>query len=489
MMCSGMMCPGMMYPGMMGSILLLAALPLAVAQGASSLEGNWLGTLDTGATKLRLGLKIVKTQAGALSGTLDSIDQNANNLPLSGFEQQGVAVKFSLQRAGATFEGTLNADGSEMAGTWKQGGGALPLIFRRVESLPTIARPQEPKKPYPYTEEEVSYDNKPGGAHLAGTLTLPPGTGPFPAVLLITGSGMQDRDESLMGHRPFLVLADHLTRKGIAVLRVDDRGMGGSTGGVVNATTEDFAGDAQAGIEFLKTRNKQIDAGKIGLIGHSEGAVIAAMIAARTQDVAFIVMMAGTGVSGAEASLAQGAALGRAAGLSSEAIAKNEEISRQVMAIVTGEQDAKVRDQRLKAIGDRLAARNPGGAAAMANQFKMAASPWFHFFATYDPATALSKLTCPVLALDGELDIQVVPSVNLPAIVKALEAGRNKDYEIVKFPKLNHLFQTARTGLPSEYASIDETIAPVALETMSEWILRHTKQPTPAVRGVRILGQ
>ena len=199
------------------------------------------------------------------------------------------------------------------------------------------------------------------------------------------------------------------------------------------------------------------------------------MIAAELPDVAFIVMMAGTGVSGAEASLAQGAALGRAAGLSSEAIAKNEEISRQVMAIVTGEQDAKIREQRLKTIGDRLAARNPGGAAAMANQFKMAASPWFHFFATYEPATALSKLTCPVLALDGELDVQVVPSVNLPAIVRALEAGRNKDYEIVKFPKLNHLFQTARTGLPSEYANIDETIAPVALETMSEWILRHTR--------------
>jgi pimeloyl-ACP methyl ester carboxylesterase len=455
--------------------LLWLLAPLALAQSVPSLEGNWLGTLDTGSTKLRLALKVSKAPGGALSATLDSIDQGANNLPLSGLEQQGTAVKFALQRAGASFAGAFNAAGSEIAGTWKQGGGSLPLVFRRTDSVPVLIRPQEPKKPYPYTEEEVGYDNKPGGAHLAGTLTLPTGTGPFPAVLLITGSGQQDRDEALMGHRPFLVLADHLTRKGIAVLRVDDRGMGGSTGDVVNSTTEDFAGDVQAGVEFLKTRSKQIDVHKIGLIGHSEGGVIAAMVAARMSDVAFIVMMAGSGVTGAEISLAQGAALARSAGVPEAAIARSQAVEHQVLDIVKGESDPKVREQRLQALAAQLSAGAPATAAALTNQFKMAASPWYRFFAMYDPAPALAKLTCPVLALNGELDVQVVASQNLPAIVKALEAGGNKDYEIVKFPKLNHLFQTAKSGLPAEYANIEETIAPVALETISDWILRHMR--------------
>ncbi len=454
---------------------LLLALPLAMAQITPNLEGNWLGVLDTGATRLRVALKVSKAPNGVLSATLDSLDQGANNRPLSGFELQGTAVKFTLQPAGASFEGVINSAGSEIAGTWKQGGGSLPMVFGRVDIVPVIVRPQEPKKPYPHTEEEVGYNNKPGGAHLAGTLTLPPGTGPFPAVLLITGSGLQDRDESLMGHRPFLVLADHLTRKGIAVLRVDDRTMGGSTGDVVNATTEDFAGDAEAGVEFLKSRSKQIDVHRIGLIGHSEGAVIAAMVAARTREVAFIVMMAGTGVSGAEVSLAQGAALARVAGAPEAVIARNQAIERQVLDIVKGENDSKTREQKLQAMAAQLSAQAPAKAAAIANQFKMAASPWFHFFALYDPAPTLAKLTCPVLALDGELDVQVIPSLNLPPIVKALEAGGNKDYEIVKFPKLNHLFQTAKTGLPAEYANIEETMAPVALDTISDWILRHTR--------------
>jgi pimeloyl-ACP methyl ester carboxylesterase len=447
----------------------------ALAQGgpSQSIEGNWLGTLETGSTKLRIGLKLAKSASGALSGTLDSIDQSANDLPLSGIEQRGAAVKFALTAASASYEGSLNADGSEMAGTWRQGGGSLPLVFRRVDKPLTLVRPQEPKKPYPYIEEEVSYDNKQGPSHLAGTLTLPHGPGPFPAVLLITGSGQQDRNEALMGHKPFFVLADYLTRKGIAVLRVDDRGMGGSTGDVINATTEDFAGDVQAGVEFLKGR-KQIDARKIGLIGHSEGGVIAPMVAIRTHDVAFIVMMAGTGVTGDQVSLSQSEALLKAMGVSADTIAKRQVVQRQVMALVKDEADPKVRQTRLEALAAQLSARSPSSAAAMTNQFKMAASPWFHFFATYDPAPALSKLTCPVLALNGELDVQVIASLNLPAIVRALEAGVNKDYEIVKFPKLNHLFQTAKTGMPAEYSQIEETMAPVALETMADWILRHT---------------
>jgi pimeloyl-ACP methyl ester carboxylesterase len=441
-------------------ILLLLAAQLALAQGGPGVEGNWLGTLDTGAGQLRLALKVAKAAGGSLSAKMDSVDQGANDLPVSSIAQNGMAVKFGMKLIGGAYEGTLNADGSEMSGTWKQGGATLPLVFKRTEKLPVLSRPQEPKKPYPYREEEITYENKPGRAKLAGTLTLPLGDGPFPAVLLITGSGQQDRDEALMGHRPFLVLADYLTRKGIAVLRVDDRGMGGSTGEVATATSEDFAGDVLAGVEFLKSRGKPIDVHKIGLIGHSEGGMIAPMVATRSHDVAFIVMMAGDGVPGDQILMAQVEGLAKAAGVPAATIAKNLDAERQVLAIIKQESDTKVRETKLR---------------ELSAQYQAAASPWFRFFVIYDPAPALQKVTCPVLALNGELDLQVPASLNLPAIEKALKAGGNHDYEIVKLPKLNHLFQTSQTGSIDEYARIEETIAPVALETMSTWILRHTR--------------
>ena len=463
-------------PGRLLWTLLLAA-QLAMAQGGPGVEGNWMGTLNAGPAKYRLVLKVAKAQDNSLSARFASLDQGAQEVPCARIEQAGMTVKFEL-KPGANFEGALNADGSEISGNWKQSGATLPLVFKRVDKLPDTTRPQDPKKPYPYSEEEVSYENKPGGAKLAGTLTLPKGNGPFPAVLLITGSGQQDRDEALMGHRPFLVLADHLTRKGIAVLRVDDRGMGGSTGEVLTATTEDFAGDVLAGVEFLKSRGKQIDIHKIGLIGHSEGGVIAPMVATRSRDVAFIVMMAGTGVTGEENSYAQAAAVSRAAGIPADAIARNQVMQRQVLAIVKQESDPKAREARLRQLQDKVSTAMPSAASALAVQFQMAATPWFRFFAMYDPATALQKVTCPVLVLNGELDVQVPASLNLPAIEKALKAGGNRDYQIVKLPKLNHLFQTSQTGSVEEYGKIEETIAPIALETMSRWILRHTTANT-----------
>jgi pimeloyl-ACP methyl ester carboxylesterase len=458
------------------SVLLFLAAQIAVAQGGPGIEGNWLGALNAnGGLKLRVALRVAKDAGGKLLAKLDSLDQNAMDRPVAAIEQNGVSVKFEMADGKAAYEGTLSADGSELSGTWRQGAASLPLAFHRVATVPVDSRPQTPKKPYPYTEEEVTYENKQGGSKLAGTLTLPPGSGPFPAVLLITGSGQQDRDESLMGHRPFLVLADHLTRRGIAVLRVDDRGMGGSTGDFFNATSADFAADVQAGIEFLKSRGKQIDVHKIGLIGHSEGGTIAPMVAARTPDIAFIVMMAGTGVPGGEVSLAQAEAISKSAGAPADVIEKNQERQRRVLAIVREESDPKVRSDKLQTLAQQIAAEVHGSPSAMSAQFQAAASPWFRFWTMYDPATSFEKVTCPVLALDGSLDLQVPPAVNLPAIEKALEKGGNPDYEIVKLPKLNHLFQTAQTGRMDEYGKIEETIAPVALETISSWILRHTR--------------
>ncbi len=327
-----------------------------------------------------------------------------------------------------------------------------------------LKRPQNPVKPYPYRDEDVAYDNKVQNVTLAATLTLPQGTGPFPAVVLITGSGPQDRDESLLGHKPFLVLSDYLTRHGIAVLRADDRGVGKSTGIFSKATTADFATDTEAGIAYLKTR-KEIDPRKIGLIGHSEGGVIAPMIAARNKDVAFIVMMAGTGVPGDQIIPAQSEAIEVASGKDPAEAAKNAANEKEMLKLVETEKDQAVLEKELK---EKMKGDTPE--AQIGAQIAQLTSPWFRYFLTYDPAVALRHVNCPVLALNGSLDKQVLPSQNLPPIRQAL-AG-NKRAEIDELPGLNHLFQTAKTGSPAEYAAIEETIAPVALDKMATWILK-----------------
>jgi uncharacterized protein len=376
-------------------------------------------------------------------------------------------LKIESKPIGGVFEGKIAADRSSIDGTWTQGGGSLPLLLKPVKDHSELEwkRPQNPKKPYPYHEEEVSYDNTVQDVTLAATLTLPQGEGPFPAVLLITGSGPQDRDESLQGHKPFLILADYLTRRGIAVLRADDRGVGKSTGVFAKATTADFATDTEAGIAYLKTR-PEIDHRKIGLIGHSEGGVIAPMVAARNADVAFIVMMAGTGVPGDDILVAQGEAIALASGTSPEVAAKAAAKEREMLKLVeTGKDDAALE----KELKEKMAGEVPE--AQIGLQINEITSPWFRFFLTYDPATALQNVTCPVLAINGEKDTQVPPKQNLPAIRKALEQAGNQHFEADELPGLNHLFQTAKTGAPAEYAEIEETMSPVALEKMAGWIL------------------
>jgi hypothetical protein len=342
-------------------------------------------------------------------------------------------------------------------------------------------RPQNPVKPYPYREEEVVYENKTADIQLGATLTIPPGNGPFPAVVLITGSGQQDRDESLLGHRPFLVLADYLTRKGIAVLRTDDRGIGKSGGDFAASTSADFATDAEAGLAYLKTRS-EIDPQKLGLIGHSEGGMIAPMIAAQNKDVAFIVMMAGPGVPGDQLGTAQIEAILEASGKSHEEAENAAAEAQKIMELATHEKEDAVIKEKLKELA---AGKTPEEQRQMEDQLlQIIKSPWLQYFLTYDPATAITKVKVPVLAINGEKDLQVLPWQNLPAIRKALEAGGNTNFELDQLPGLNHLFQTAATGAPSEYAEIEETISPLALEKISSWILNQTatviKQPVRA---------
>jgi fermentation-respiration switch protein FrsA (DUF1100 family) len=433
----------------------------------SDIDGTWLGSLDTGAIKLRIVFKIVNTQDG-LTAQLQSPDQSPAWLPATSVTRSGSSLTIDLKALGAVFEGKIAADLGSIEGTFTQMGSPLPLTLKRIkdQSELELRRPQNPVKPYPYREEDITYTNKAANT-LAATLTVPPGKGPFPAVLLIVGSGPHDRDESLMGHKPFLVLSDYLTRKGIVVLRADKRGVGKSTGDYATATTADFAADAEAGVAFLKSR-PEVDPHKIGLIGHSEGGIIAPLAAVADPDVAFIVLMAGSGVPGDQIIVEQARLIAEAGGETKEKAAEDAEKERETLALVETEKDPAALN---KLLGIKLAAEGVPD-AQIAAQTKALTSPWFRYFLTYDSATALRKLTCPVLALSGEKDLQIPPAQNLPAIRKALEESGNKHVEVDELPGLNHLFQTAKTGSPSEYAQIEETMSPVALDKIAAWILK-----------------
>ncbi len=450
----------------------------ALAQNGTSLKGDWSGVLDVGAAKLKLVLHFTAEADGKWRGTMDSPDQGANGIKIDTVTLETQSLKFEMKALGAAYEGTLK--GEEITGKFSQGGATFPLDFKRATAaeLAPPKRPQTPQPPFPYAAEDVAYDNPAANLKLAGTLTLPRAQGPVPAVVLISGSGPQNRNEELLRHQPFWVLSDYLTRNGIAVLRVDDRGLGKSTGNFATATTEDFASDVLASIAYLKTR-KEIDPKKLGLIGHSEGGLIAPMCAAKSSDIAFIVMMAGPGVSGEEILYEQAALMARADGAPETAIALNRKTQEKIFAILKTEKDAAIAEKKLAELAAAEVAAVPEaqqGAleATLKAQGKSVNSSWFRFFLTFDPRLVLRQVKVPVLALNGELDLQVPPKQNLPEIAKALTAGGNKNFQIVELPKLNHLFQTSQTGAFSEYAKIEETLAPIALKLMSDWIAKHT---------------
>lgn len=480
------------YKIMLGSLICLALIipgsvsmiGFAQQQDTSeiSIEGIWEGQLKVPGTELRIVFNISKNQDGALTATLDSPDQGVTDIPVEEVIFKDNTLHLEVKSAGSVFEGNVSEDFLVIEGEWKQSGQALPLTINRVDKAVEILRPQEPKKPYPYIERQVEYTNLKAGVKLVGTLTLPSDKGVFPAVLLINGSGPQDRDETIYSHRPFLVIADYLTRRGIAVLRVDDRGVGESTGDFSQATSEDFASDVLAGVEYLKTC-KEIDPKKIGLIGHSEGGIIAPMVAVQSPDVAFIVMMAGTGLTGEEILYLQGALISRAMGISEEDITKNRQFNEKIFSVIKEEKDKKNAEERLRQmfmedwgkVSDEEKEKIGDPEVYLNAQFQSLLSPWLKFFLTYDPKPTLSKVKCPVLAINGEKDLQVPPKENLSAIEEALVAGGNKNFTVKELPGLNHLFQTAQTGVPSEYAKIEETISPVAFKIVGDWILEQTK--------------
>jgi uncharacterized protein len=458
------------------SLLILAFAVPAVADDTPApkkgIEGYWLGSLNTGAIELRMGFNIKKKDDGTLTATLDSIDQGARNIPLDSAEFKDGTLTLKLGKAKFTYTGNLDPDGDSIKGELEQVV-KLPLNLKRQEKPFELVRPQNPKKPYPYLEEDVTFPSKAKDVTMAGTFTKPKGDGPFPAVALITGSGPQDRDESLLGHKPFLVIADFLTRKGIAVLRYDDRGVAKSTGNFAKSTSKDFAEDAAGAVAYLKGRK---DVGKIGLMGHSEGGMIAPMVAAEDPDVEFIILLAGPGTRGDEVLIAQSGLILKAMGMSDKELERQKARQAKIIgAAREGADDAKLKeivkemekdltDDEKKAVAK---SRELGNA-----QLAQLATPWFKFFLNYDPRPTLMKVKCPVLAVNGEKDLQVPCKENLAAIEKALKDGGNMDATVKEFPGLNHLFQPTKTGLPSEYGKIETTFSPEVMETIAAWILK-----------------
>ncbi|MFN0136657.1 MAG: alpha/beta hydrolase family protein [Phycisphaerae bacterium] len=458
-----------------GSICLAQDKPAQPAANQPAIDwvGSWQGTLKIGPQELRLGFDVTRSDDGKFAATMDSYDQGALGMPVKGVEVAGESIKFDVAAVAGTYDGKwIAADGS-IEGTWKQGQMSLSLNLKRGEK-PQQKRPQEPKPPFPYDAEDVEFANpQAAGVKLSGTLTLPRGGKSLPVAILISGSGPQDRDEALMGHKPFLVLADHLTRAGMAVLRYDDRGIGKSTGNFATSTSEDFVGDALAAVAYLKTR-KEVDPKKIGFIGHSEGGIVGPWAASQSRDVAFVVMIAGPGVRGEEILYEQAALIAKAGGATDEAIETQRSMQRKLFALAREElTDEEMTTRAEKSLAEELA-KAPGGLTkeVLAQQIKQLNSPWFKLFLRHEPVPILKKVSVPVLVINGEKDLQVPPKQNLPVIEKALRDGGNKDVTIVELPELNHLLQTATTGSIGEYSQIEETMAPAALSVMSEWIAK-----------------
>lgn len=439
-------------------------------------EELWLGELNAGLTKLRILVHLGKDANKKDIATFDSLDQGQNGLIFDVVTISDDKVRLESTPLKVVYEGTLDADRKAIKGSWKQGLIPLTLNLKLVDVAPTAKRPQTPKGSFPYDEHQVTYPSLAPDVKLAGTLTVPKGSGPHPAVILITGSGAQDRDETIFAHKPFFVIADYLTRRGIAVLRIDDRGVGGSTG-PADGDSSDFAKDVHGGIAFLKAR-KEIDPNKIGLLGHSEGGMIALMIAAESKAPAFIVLLAGSTIPGKDILYGQGAALLKAGGATEADLAAQRKMQETLFAILARQKDNDAAKAEMKTAMEALAkslskeamnSLRDNEAAAM-GQYSMLTSKWFRFFLDYDPRTAAEKVTCPVFALNGSLDLQVLPQDNLPPLKAALTKAGNKDFEVREYPKLNHLFQTCETGQVSEYARIEETIAPQVLEDIANWI-------------------
>lgn len=454
--------------------LLFFAFPTFFFIAQKSICGDWVGNLETQGNPLKIVFHISQ-QKNLLSGTMDSPDQGAYGLNLNAISFEDSSVLFDLSVFGIKYIGKLFSSDS-INGEFSQGDFTTAMSLRKsttsIASKPN--RPQEPKTPLPYTVKEVFFKNETADISLSGTLTMPKGRGPFPAVVLVTGSGAQNRDEEILNHKPFLVLSDYLTRNGIAVLRYDDRGVGQSGGKFDGATTSDFAYDAQAAYNFL-SKTKKINKKRIGIIGHSEGAMVAPMVAASDSTVKFIVLLAGPGVPIDQLMLKQTEVTSRFAGISEEEIAISLELNRKFYDILLNEKDdaqAKIKIEQI--VQDHLNSMPLEISKQISDELpqltKTMLSPWFRYFINFNPEHFLRQINCPVLAINGSKDCQVSAIENLAGIRKSVKVTNNKNVYTYIMPDLNHLMQHCETGSVNEYIKIEETFSEEVMKIMADWI-------------------
>jgi len=452
--------------------LLLSFLFITIFSSAQEIVGSWKGVLKVQSQELPIVFNILGND-GILSSTMDSPSQGAMGIATDSISFVDNILRIDLTKFGINYVGTF--DGESIIGTFTQGGIPISLDLTRGK-YKAASKIQEPKEPYPYLSEEVVFINKKAeNIKLSGTLTLPTNEENPPVAILITGSGPQNRNQELLGHKPFLVLSDHLTRKGIAVLRYDDRGTAQSEGQFENATTFDFASDVAAAVAYLKTRKDVIDITKIGFIGHSEGGLIAPIIASENKEIAFCVLLAAPGISGKEILMTQTRKAMELGGVSQEDIKINEKYSEKIYEICGNYKGEASKTEIIAIFGEMKNSSSEMLKSQLTDevvtqQVNLITSPWMRTFIKIEPKDYLNKVNCPVLAINGEKDFQVVPEVNLEGIENGLKSANNTDVTVEEIINLNHLFQTSETGSFTEYATNEETFSPVALEIISDWI-------------------
>ncbi len=440
---------------------------------------TWTGKMKAGTREFDFQFRVFQDEDQNITAKLDSFSERIFGLHCEiTHDLEAGTVNIDIPITKATYVGKFGDDMKTINGKWKQAGGEFDLVLKQVDLDETREpkapeRPQTPKAPFPYKSKPITFKNEGVGIKLAGTLTVPKDSENPPVVILISGSGPQDRDETIADHRPFAVIADHLSRNGIAVFRYDERGVGASEGEFGSATSADLATDVEAAIDRLKGR-RDVGSSKIILAGHSEGGLLAPMIASRRDDVDGIILLAAPAVNGAEIVLSQSRLIAATAGVSEEELDRQGTILKAAFELLKSKSDgsgdfyAKFKEKAASVMGKEI------DGFELAPEIEMSVrqidTPWFRYFATYEPGPALEKTQCPVLALIGRKDLQVDAKLNVPPLREALKAGGNKDVKIRELDNLNHLFQECKTGLPGEYGSIEQTFSPVALKLMSRWI-------------------
>jgi pimeloyl-ACP methyl ester carboxylesterase len=452
-------------------IITTAFLLFSLIINAQEILGNWQGNLEIQGINLPIVFHISKAD-NSLKSTMDSPKQGAKDIPVATTLFQNDTLTLAMPNIRLKFVGILEK--GKVDGTFSQNGMKMPMVLTRMEDgSSALKRPQTPKTPFDYRMEEVSFINPTEKNELAGTLTLPKFKKDFPVVILITGSGTQNRDEEILGHKPFWVIADDFAKKGIATLRLDDRGIGKSTEGIENPTSANFATDISAAVDFLSKKGYK----NIGLAGHSEGGMIAPITAVGNKNVKFIVSMAGPGIPVDQLMLLQTEAVLKSNNTSQENIAKTTKINTAIYQFVKNYSgtnwEKDLEEFLIKELKNSDSSLTDAQIAKTAKtQAEEIANPWFTYFLKFNPDDYWSKLKIPVLAINGNLDVQVLAKQNLAGIKKSLEKAKNSKFEIKEFEGKNHLFQEAKTGSVAEYGEIEQTIAPDVLDYMSSWILK-----------------